>query len=30
MSLDLETLVQLVAFAVAFYAMFINFTKDPF
>jgi len=30
MSLDLETTAQLVAFVVAFYAMYVNFTKDPF
>jgi len=30
MNLDLETWAQLVGFAVAFYALFINFTKDPF
>lgn len=30
MSLDLETSAQLVAFVVAFYVMYVNFTKDPF
>lgn len=30
MSLDFETGCQLVAFAVAFYVMYVNFTQDPF
>lgn len=28
--LDLETVAQLVAFVVAFYVMYVSFTKDPF
>lgn len=30
MSLDLETWAQLGAFVVAFYALFVSFTQDPF
>jgi hypothetical protein len=30
MSLDFETIVQLVMFVVAFYVMYVSFTKDPF
>jgi hypothetical protein len=30
MSIDLETGAQLVAAVVAFYLMYVNFTKDPF
>lgn len=28
--LDFETIVQLIMFVVAFYVMFVSFTKDPF
>lgn len=30
MSIDFETGAQMVAFVLAFYLMYINFTKDPF
>jgi hypothetical protein len=30
MAIDVETTALLIAFAVAFYAMFVSFTKDPF
>jgi hypothetical protein len=30
MHLDFETIVQLVMFVVAFYVMYVSFTKDPF
>lgn len=30
MHLDFETIVQLVMFVVAFYVMYVAFTKDPF
>jgi hypothetical protein len=30
MHLDLETWAMLIAFVVAFYTMFVSFTKDPF
>jgi hypothetical protein len=30
MYLDLETIAMLIAFVLAFYAMFVSFTKDPF
>ena len=29
-NLDFETIVQLTMFVVAFYVMFVSFTKDPF
>lgn len=29
-NLDFETIVQLIMFVVAFYVMFVSFTKDPF
>jgi len=29
-ALDLETVLQIVLFAVAFYLMYVSFTKDPF
>lgn len=28
--LDFETIVQLIMFVVAFYVMYVSFTKDPF
>lgn len=30
MNLDFETIVQLIMFVVAFYIMYVSFTKDPF
>ncbi len=30
MNLDFETIVQLIMFVVAFYVMYVSFTKDPF
>jgi hypothetical protein len=30
MYLDLETWAMLIAFVVAFYSMYVSFTKDPF
>jgi hypothetical protein len=30
MGLDFETIAQLVLFALAFYVMFVSFTRDPF
>jgi hypothetical protein len=30
MPLDIETTALLIAFVVAFYTMFVSFTKDPF
>lgn len=30
MQLDLETWALIIAFAIAFYAMFVSFTQDPF
>ena len=29
-ALDFETIAQLVLFALAFYVMFVSFTRDPF
>lgn len=30
MTLDFQTIAQLVMFCVAFYLMYVSFTKDPF